>query len=258
MIEQLVSITDQKAVTTSLIVAEAFEKQHKDVMRAISRVECSEEFNRRNFAPISYIDDRNRPQPAYQITRDGFTFLAMGFTGKRAAEFKEKFIASFNRMEQALLEGQGDRRQVDVNLKHERGITNPHGLDVKYTLDLTKIAMNPTRRNLAVLERITGIPMSDIIPEPTPTSAEPDYVPRFVEACCYEVDPGHRIPFKRFYDHFRRWYALEVDAGHAGLPSKIMVGKALRRLGHDTPNPQKTGGQLFVCGLELADQGGPQ
>jgi len=84
----LVSITDQKAVTSSLIIAEAFDKKHLHVLRTIRELECSEEFNQSNFGLISYIDDRNRPQPAYQITRDGFTFLAMGFTGAKAAEFK--------------------------------------------------------------------------------------------------------------------------------------------------------------------------
>ena len=44
-----------------------------------------------------------RKLPCYQITRDGFAFLAMGFTGKRAAQFKEAYINAFNQMEQALI-----------------------------------------------------------------------------------------------------------------------------------------------------------
>ncbi len=95
MLERLVTITEEKAVTTSLVIAEAYEKQHKDVLRAISRLECSEEFNRRNFAPVGYTDGKGELRPMFEITRDGFTFLAMGFTGKRAAEFKERIIAAF-------------------------------------------------------------------------------------------------------------------------------------------------------------------
>lgn len=59
-----------------------FEKQHKNVLRDIEALQCSEEFAGSNFGPISYKDSMNRSKPAYHLTRDGFTFLAMGFTGK--------------------------------------------------------------------------------------------------------------------------------------------------------------------------------
>lgn len=100
--------------TTSLDVAEKFGKQHKDVLRAIANLECSEEFNRRNFAPISYADEYGRKQPMYHITRDGFAFLAMGFRGKRAAVWKEKYIQAFNTMEAALA------RQANLSWQEQR------------------------------------------------------------------------------------------------------------------------------------------
>ena len=52
LIENIVEVDNGKMFTTSLIVAEAFEKEHKDVLRAISNLECSQEFNERNFAPV--------------------------------------------------------------------------------------------------------------------------------------------------------------------------------------------------------------
>ena len=76
-----------------------FEKAHKNVMQAIQQVDCSEGFNRLNFQPTSYTDSQNREKPMYEMTRDGFTFLAMGFTGKTAAKFKEAYIGEFSRME---------------------------------------------------------------------------------------------------------------------------------------------------------------
>lgn len=100
----LVMITDHKAVTTSLIIANAFEKQHKNILQSIERLECSTEFGRLNFQPSSYQNEQNKLQPMYHITRDGFTFLTMGFTGPKAERFKEAFIAEFNRMEQELRE----------------------------------------------------------------------------------------------------------------------------------------------------------
>lgn len=89
-------------VTTSLKVAEVFEKNHKDVLRDIENLTCSQEFRERNFAPSSYQSIQNKKMPMYVMTKDGFTFLAMGYTGNKASVFKEKYIDCFNRMEQAI------------------------------------------------------------------------------------------------------------------------------------------------------------
>lgn len=83
----------------SLYVAKFFEKEHRDVLRAIRNLDCSEDFNQRNFAPAKYRDSKGEKRPCYQMTRDGFVFLAMGFTGKKAARFKEFYIKRFNEME---------------------------------------------------------------------------------------------------------------------------------------------------------------
>lgn len=91
-----------KTTATSLQVAEHFGKLHKDVLRAIRNLECSPEFNGRNFAPVDYADEKGELRPMYRITRDGFAFLAMGFTGKEAARWKEAYIDAFNAMEAKL------------------------------------------------------------------------------------------------------------------------------------------------------------
>lgn len=75
---------------TSLQLAEHFGKLHKDVLRAIRNMECSAEFNGRNFAPVDYIDEKGESRPMYRITRDGFAFLAMSFTGKEAAGLHQR------------------------------------------------------------------------------------------------------------------------------------------------------------------------
>lgn len=87
------------AMTTSLVVAEKFGKRHKDVLRAIGNLDCSPDFTGRNFAPSEYTDPTGRRLPMFYITRDGFAFLAMGFTGPEAARWKEAFIAAFNALE---------------------------------------------------------------------------------------------------------------------------------------------------------------
>lgn len=101
-------IIDGQITTTSLQIAEHFGKQHKDVLRAIKNLlkELPEGYQR-NFALIQIDVDlgmgRTRKDPAYRITRDGFTLLAMGFTGKEALQWKLAYITAFNKMEAELL-----------------------------------------------------------------------------------------------------------------------------------------------------------
>lgn len=99
---QLIHQNGERLFVTSLDISNRFGKQHKDVLHAIRTVDCSEEFGRRNFAPSSYNNSQNKAQPMFEITRDGFVFLCMGFTGPQAALWKERYITAFNEMEAAL------------------------------------------------------------------------------------------------------------------------------------------------------------
>ncbi|ELE2987539.1 TPA: Rha family transcriptional regulator [Escherichia coli] len=97
-----ITIINGRVVTTSLAVANYFTKRHERVLDRIRNLECSAEFTEHNFVLSEYTDASGRKLPCYQITRDGFAFLAMGFTGKRAARFKEAYINAFNLMEKQL------------------------------------------------------------------------------------------------------------------------------------------------------------
>ncbi|NLZ17126.1 MAG: Rha family transcriptional regulator [Desulfobulbaceae bacterium] len=84
-------------------VAKAFGKQHRNVVRAIEELDCSQEFKLLNFERLKF-NHRGNEYIYYPMTRDGFSFLCMGFTGKQAASWKEKYIAAFNAMEAELLQ----------------------------------------------------------------------------------------------------------------------------------------------------------
>lgn len=88
---------DDKAFCDSLQVAETFGKEHYNVMRDIETLDCSDEFNTLNFEGINYKDSRGRRQRKYIMTKDGFTFLVMGYRGKKAAQFKEAYIKTLQR-----------------------------------------------------------------------------------------------------------------------------------------------------------------
>lgn len=93
-------------ITTSRLVAEKFGKRHGDVLKAIKNLECSDAFHKRNFASMLYTsklgNGAERNDPYHLMTRDGFTFLVLGFTGVKASKFKEDFISAFSEMEQTL------------------------------------------------------------------------------------------------------------------------------------------------------------
>lgn len=100
---ELVSRNNGEIKTTSKVVADAFGKPHRDVTKAIQSLDCSEEFRARNFSQSSYTSPQNKILKCVDITRDGFSFLCMGFSGKKAAVWKEAYIKAFNDMEKGLL-----------------------------------------------------------------------------------------------------------------------------------------------------------
>jgi len=101
-----ISTIKGKLTVSSMMVAEHFGKDHKNVLREIRRItwelsEIMEDFSELNFEPAEYIDEQGKPRPSYDLTRDGFALLVMGFTGKKAMAWKVKYINAFNAMEKA-------------------------------------------------------------------------------------------------------------------------------------------------------------
>lgn len=103
MRELVIQSPHGRDVTTSLIVAEVFRKEHAKVCRDIESLSCSDEFRVANFGETPYVHPQNgQTYKMYQMTKDGFSFLVMGYTGKKAGEFKEMFINEFNKREMML------------------------------------------------------------------------------------------------------------------------------------------------------------
>lgn len=112
----LCEVRESQVVTTSLRVAEIFSRRHSDVLQSIKSLDCSDGFRERNFSLT--LKDKElrgcvvRQDPFYFITRDGFIFLVMGFTGKTAAKYKEAYIYAFNEMEAKLRRQQEEERML--------------------------------------------------------------------------------------------------------------------------------------------------
>ncbi|EKN00804.1 MULTISPECIES: Rha family transcriptional regulator [unclassified Acidocella] len=102
----LVANVNGRALTTSRAVAEYFGKEHRNVLRVIDEIAttepaCSLHFEQ-TFVAVPMPRGGYRDERIYRMDRDGFTLLAMGFTGAEALRFKLAYIAAFNRMEAAL------------------------------------------------------------------------------------------------------------------------------------------------------------
>lgn len=98
----LVTLKDDQPITTSLKISEVFEKRHHDVLRAIETLACPPEFASANFCVhVKKIQAGavKRDSKYYEITKDGFMFLVMGFTGDKAAYWKVDFINAFNQLD---------------------------------------------------------------------------------------------------------------------------------------------------------------
>lgn len=151
-----VFVEHDRVWTTSRDVAAKFEKNHRDVIRSVKNLDCSEEFTQRNFALSEYKDPTGRTLPQYLMTRDGFTFLAMGFTGPKAAHFKELYIAEFNRMEEELYRRRfcGAAQNADV-VKVENDCPIPRAFVMKAALTLLNIPALIEKENWDLIDTQT-------------------------------------------------------------------------------------------------------
>lgn len=92
-------------LTNSKLVAEVFEKEHKNVMQSIRKLMVGTAQNsavHQMFSESTYLNEQNKEQPMFIMNQDGFTLLAMGFNGKKAMEFKLKYIEAFNKMKKEI------------------------------------------------------------------------------------------------------------------------------------------------------------
>ena len=105
---------NDQAMTSSLLVAKEFGKAHAKVMRDIEKLNCSDEFRLANFGDSYFKNEQGREFPMVTMTKDGFSFLVMGYTGKKAARFKEAYINAFNKMELEIRSSIKPKSQLEI------------------------------------------------------------------------------------------------------------------------------------------------
>ncbi len=132
---ELVFLSGTETSTDTFKVAMAFGKEHKDVLRRTRTVmkQCSPDFAERNFTLCHENNElqNGKPQPFYQMTRDGWTMLVFSFTGKAVTAFKEAYIAAFNWMAEIIRQGvanlEAERNAVMLEYMKEKDVASMSG-----------------------------------------------------------------------------------------------------------------------------------
>lgn len=120
----LIMISNDQVLTSSLTVAEYFEKQHKNVMQAIEKnIDNLRKVSGLNFQPAksgfiagTYKDQQGKERPLYYLNKNAFSFVVMGFTGEKAAAWKWTYIKAFDRMEAALRNQQQNKPMTPLEM----------------------------------------------------------------------------------------------------------------------------------------------
>ena len=138
----LVIMQNQQAVTTSLQVAKNFGKRHDNVLREIAGLLEIEEAQSCFFETVYEHPQNKQRYKMFYMNRDGFTLLAMGFTGKEAIQFKLKYIDAFNRMEKSVQQPRvlSEREQLRASMKLS--------LDTSEEVEVLKIEVNDLKEKV--------------------------------------------------------------------------------------------------------------
>lgn len=192
----------------SLFVAQVFEKRHDNVLKDIRELDCSSEFRLLNFEESYYRNAQGKKQPSYCMTRDGFVFLAMGYRGKKAAQFKELYIKRFNEMEKfikSLVSARQEFPLLTENIKLLHDKPKPYHFSNECDM-LNRIVLGMTAKQFRIqhgIEKKTSI-------RPYLTQEQIDLLETL-----QKVDIGLLVSVPDYHERKRylEWYAAKIKEG---------------------------------------------
>jgi Rha family phage regulatory protein len=143
-------------MTNSKNISDKFGKQHRQILDSIRRIIKDEpKFGGANFCASSYISDQNKKLDCYEMTRDGFSMVAMSLTGKEALSWKVKYITAFNAMESELLKTHHNIEWKQARLQSKevrKAVTDTIKEFVEYATDQGSKSANMYYANITKME----------------------------------------------------------------------------------------------------------
>ena len=167
-INELVQVQNKQVVTTSQKVAEVFEKQHKDVLRAIENIKAENCALTNFFYEGTYKAGTGKSYKMYYMNRDGLSLLVMGFTGAKAMQWKLKYIEAFNTMEKLLKEQQRPAKPLDVTkqMRAEAMLNNSQARKAKLLYEIAKSTSNNLYRQAGEALAVNMLAGQKVMPMP--------------------------------------------------------------------------------------------
>lgn len=197
----LVKIENETIVTSSRSVAEHFGKRHNDVTEVIRKLLATEKSVTKMFY-ASKFEYRGQEFPMYLMNRDGFSLLVMGFTGKKALEWKLKYIDAFNAMEKQLAELNKPSYQIDDPIARARKWADEQEA-LKKQIDAKTEQIAKLEPKAAYADTLAGCEGSLLIRD----AAKTLNIPHFGQQAFYRflrdnryIIPGTREPYQRYID----------------------------------------------------------
>ena len=210
-------------MTTSRKVAARFKKQHKNVLQSIKRIEAQQpEFSRLNFQPVEYADSKGEMRPEYLMTRDGFSLLAMGFTGDAAMGWKVAYIEAFNAMAEEIARAarvpaipltlHEQALKLHAEAKTSEALGSIHGRGLRKRRDDKPVFV----QQIAAMERALQLCLAHGLDRDAQLGGCP------LDCAC----PGHAI--WHVVAQHSRTHLFTADDHHASLPSSVLTRSLAR------------------------------
>lgn len=196
---------NDQVLTSSLLVAETFGKEHKRVLQDVRELKCSEYFRQHHFVLSSYTTSQNRDVPMFLMDRDGFTLLVMGYTGELAMSFKEKYIEAFNEMEHKLKESQKPLSQLEILVQSAQALLEQEQRITRVEEKLE--AMEQER--IENTEKLLAAPISN---EKTPELSLRDNIRQLVNQYASSTGINHQDVWHKVYNQLYFLYHINLKA----------------------------------------------
>jgi Rha family phage regulatory protein len=199
---------NDQALTNSLLVAETFGKEHKHVLESIRELVrgCAENSSVPMFVETTYENDNNgQTYPMFIMNRDGFTLLAMGFTGKRALAFKLEYIKAFNEMEKALKEQKKPLSQAELLVQSAQ-------LLLEQEQRLSNVESRIDKIEKEKIENTRLLFASNLSSEKIPEMSMRDNVRSLVNKYSAATDIPQQDVWHKIYDQLYYLYHISVKA----------------------------------------------
>lgn len=195
-----------KALTNSLLVAEKFGKRHKDVLESIRKLMATAENPAvlGMFVKSQYVTEQNKTLPMIVMNRDGFTLLAMGFTGGKAMQFKVDYIAAFNKMEEALKAQATPTTQLEILAQSVQALLEQSKRIDKVENRLDEMEKEREENGILLLQ-------ATVSHEVLPQMSMRDNIRQLVNRYAIATNTAQRDVWHKVYDQLYYLYKIHIN-----------------------------------------------